>query len=59
MGSIIDSFASQLTPQVTDRIASTAGVPPNLVAKGLGVDRPARRRPRGKIRRTPGGLRTR
>jgi hypothetical protein len=37
MGSTIDSFTSQLTPQVADKIASTAGVPPNLVMRGLGV----------------------
>jgi len=56
MGSIIDSFASQLTPQVTDRIASTAGVPPNLVAKGLGVIGPLVVGLAARSAGTPGGL---
>ena len=58
MGSIIESFASQLTPQVADRIASTAGVPPNLVAKGLGVIGPLVVGLAARSAVTPGGLRS-
>src|SRR5688572_22165047 len=58
MGSIIDAFASQLTPQVADRIASTAGVPPNLVSRGLGVIGPLVVGLAARSATTPGGLRS-
>jgi hypothetical protein len=58
MGSIIDSFASLLTPQVADRIGTTTGVSPNLVAKGLAVIGPIVAGLAAKSAVAPGGLRT-
>ena len=58
MGSIIDSFTSQLSPQITDRIASTAGVPPNLVARGLGVIGPVIVGLAARLSANPGGLKS-
>ena len=58
MGSIIDTFTSQLTPQVTDKIASIAGVPPNLVTRGLGVIGPLVLGLAARSARTPGGLKS-
>jgi hypothetical protein len=58
MGSIIDSFASQLTPQVADRIASTAGVPPRLVTRGLAIIGPLVVGVMARSAGTPGGLKS-
>ena len=58
MGFIIDAFVSQLSPQITDRIASTAGVPPNLVARGLGVIGPLVVGLAARSAATPGGLKS-
>jgi hypothetical protein len=58
MGSIIESFSSLLTPQTADRIGTTTGVSPNMVAKGLGIIGPLVVGLAVKSAATPGGLRS-
>ncbi len=58
MGSIVESFSSLVTPQTADRIGTTTGVSPNMVAKGLGIIGPLVIGLAAKSASTPGGLRS-
>lgn len=56
MASILESLTSSLTPDITNRIGSAAGVAPNLVTKGLGVVGPLVLGLAAKSSSQPGGL---